>query len=150
MKQIFITLLFILFSFTLKAQDTTKVYPTLLEKKISYTKDKTYENGYVEFYDIHIKSGSPLRATITITYSDKPYYTVEEILYSDGKINYYTCRKIYNGLVESEIIISLANGYPSMLHDGKMVLDKDERDAILEKVGYSLYTINVIFSKDKE
>jgi len=66
MKQIFIIIVLILLSFSVKAQDTTKVYPVLKEQKLSFFKDKTFESGYIEFYDIHIKGGLPLRATITI------------------------------------------------------------------------------------
>ncbi len=71
------------------------------------------------------------------------------MLFNGSNLNYYTCKKINNGSVESEIIISFASGDVSMVYNGNMIVDKDERLAIIDKVSRSLNTVNSLL-KSKE
>jgi hypothetical protein len=151
-KLLFILALII--GFSVKAQDSTHVDSSkaisrnfiVADQKMSYTDDKTHTDGYIAYYDILIKNKMPINASITTYTADKPFYTFEEMFFEDNLLKYYSIKKVYKGVIESNIVIIFKDGFAIVEVDG-VAQDKEKSQKILERVKYSLYMVNDLFLK---
>lgn len=154
MKKLLLILTFILLSSISYSQDSnivTKqdsindIEPVLIDKKISHfeTVEDLEKGSIYVYYDIFFKGEVLTRATIHYSYNN--YYMVEEYIFKNKYLVYFTSKKIQNGRTEHIIEVNYSTN--EIILDGITNTKKEIKDSILETIDYRLAILASIIYK---